>query len=66
MTVILNGEQRSISNAGNVAEVIRELKLVPATLLIEHNGVALHRSEWNTRPLQEGDRIELVRVVAGG
>jgi len=34
--------------------------------LIEHNGLALHRHEWPERSLGEGDRIELIRVVAGG
>jgi thiamine biosynthesis protein ThiS len=33
---------------------------------VEHNGLALHRHEWPKRPLAEGDRIELIRVVAGG
>ena len=32
----------------------------------EHNGVALHRHEWPQRSLAEGDRVEFVRVVAGG
>jgi thiamine biosynthesis protein ThiS len=35
-------------------------------LLIEHNGLALHREEWNSRALREGDKIEFIRVVAGG
>jgi sulfur carrier protein ThiS len=28
--------------------------------------VAVHRHEWAERPLAEGDRIEFIRVVAGG
>jgi len=64
--VLLNGESRSVSGSCNVAELVSELQLVPATLLIEHNGTALHRAEWNARVLRDGDRIELVRVVAGG
>jgi thiamine biosynthesis protein ThiS len=64
--LMVNGEQRSVSHARTVSELVDELKLVPATLLIEHNGAALHRSEWSTRQLGEGDRIELVHVVAGG
>jgi len=34
--------------------------------LIEHNGVALRRREWMKRTLNEGDRIEILRVAAGG
>ena len=66
MTVVLNGEPRFLAGARNVAELVSELRLVPATLLVEHNGTALHRHEWNSRPINDGDRIELVRVVAGG
>ena len=40
--------------------------LQPNTVLIEHNLIALHQREWAERKLAEGDRIEFVRVVAGG
>jgi thiamine biosynthesis protein ThiS len=66
MTVVLNGEPRSLAGARNVAELVSELQLLPATLLVEHNGAALHRHEWSSREINDGDRIELVRVVAGG
>jgi thiamine biosynthesis protein ThiS len=33
---------------------------------VEHNGLALPRREWRDRSLAEGDRIEFIRVVAGG
>ena len=66
MTITLNGESRSIVAVETIAALVRELNLVPATLLIEHNGLALHREEWNWRSLREGDKIEFIRVVAGG
>lgn len=66
MTVILNGESRSVPEVTTIAALVCELNLVPATLLIEHNGLALHRKEWDSRAVREGDKIELIRVVAGG
>jgi sulfur carrier protein len=66
MTVVLNGEPRLVSDAQDIAGLVNELQLLPATLLIEHNGRALHRSEWGSSRLNAGDRIELIRVVAGG
>ena len=66
MTITLNGESRSVAEAPTIAALVRELKLLPETLLIEHNGLALHREEWNSRALREGDKIEFIRVVAGG
>jgi thiamine biosynthesis protein ThiS len=66
MTITLNGESRSVAAVTTIAALVRELNLLPATLLIEHNGLALHREEWNSRALREGDKIEFIRVVAGG
>jgi thiamine biosynthesis protein ThiS len=66
MTVILNGESRSVAEVTTIAALVRQLNLIPATLLIEHNGLALHREEWNSHALREGDKVELIRVVAGG
>jgi thiamine biosynthesis protein ThiS len=66
MTITLNGESRSVAAVATIADLVRELNLVPATLLIEHNGLALHREEWNSRAVREGDKVEFIRVVAGG
>lgn len=64
--IILNGEPHSVAEPKTISALVQELNLVPATLLIEHNGLALHREEWNSRALREGDKVEFVRVVAGG
>ena len=66
MTITLNGESRSVPPVSTIDALVRELNLIPAALLIEHNGLALHREEWNSRPVRQGDRFEFIRVVAGG
>jgi len=66
MKVWINGEPAEANGATNVAELAAHYGLQPNTVLIEHNAVALHQREWSRRPLGEGDRIEFVRVVAGG
>ena len=66
MTVFVNGEPREIAAATDVAALVEELGLPGPALLIEHNGTALTRSEWPATPLSEGDRLELLRVTAGG
>ncbi len=66
MTLSLNGEKTDARGAKTVAELMERYELPPQTILVEHNGLALHRHEWPQRTLSEGDRIELVRVVAGG
>ena len=64
--VTLNGEPRAIERAANIAELIEELALPAPALLVEHNGLALRRDEWPERALADGDRVEIVRIVAGG
>jgi thiamine biosynthesis protein ThiS len=66
MTVYINGESRSVGSAENVATMLKVLGLPVYSLLVEQNGVALHRDEWSERPISEGDKFELVRIVAGG
>ncbi|HEY3897467.1 MAG TPA: sulfur carrier protein ThiS [Chthoniobacter sp.] len=66
MTVIVNGDPREVARAKDVAGLIEELGLPAPATLVEHNGLALRREEWPGRALAEGDRVELVRIVAGG
>ncbi|HWB59419.1 MAG TPA: sulfur carrier protein ThiS [Chthoniobacteraceae bacterium] len=65
MNIVLNGEPKEIE-AATIAALVQMLALPVPTLLIEHNGLALHRDEWPARALQAGDRIEIIRIVAGG
>ena len=66
MKVIVNGQFHSVADPQTIDGLVQELKLIPETLLIEHNGRALHRREWQRLAVQDGDKIELIRVVAGG
>lgn len=66
MIISLNGEQTETRGVQTVAELVARFALPPQAILIEHNGLALHRREWRERTLREGDKIEFVRVVAGG
>lgn len=66
MTVSLNGEKADARGAQTIAELVERYQLSPQSIVIEHNGLALHRHEWPKRTLSEGDRIEFIRVAAGG
>jgi thiamine biosynthesis protein ThiS len=66
MTVRLNGETSDTRGAGTVADLVQRYHLPADAILIEHNGLALHRHEWPMRVLAEGDKLEFIRVVAGG
>ena len=66
MTLRINGTTREVPPLGDIAELVRELQLTPATVLIEHNGTALRRDEWAHSRLKNNDTIEVLRIVAGG
>jgi sulfur carrier protein len=66
MTISLNGERVDARAAKTIAQLIDRYQLPPQSILVEHNGLAIHRHEWAERSLAEGDRVELIRVVAGG
>jgi thiamine biosynthesis protein ThiS len=66
VTISVNGEAVDARGAKTIAELVDGYKLAPQGVLVEHNGLALHRYEWSQCLLAEGDRVEFIRVVAGG
>jgi sulfur carrier protein len=64
--IVLNGEPKHIERARDIPGLLEELGMASPALLVEHNGLALHRDEWPRRSLTEGDRVEIIRIVAGG
>ena len=66
MHVRLNGETKRLERSSTIQEMVAELDLPAPLILVEHNGIALRRSEWADARLADGDRIEILRVSAGG
>lgn len=66
MKIWINGELREHEGQPNVGAVVESIGLPAPTLLVEHNGEALRREEWPLQTLAEGDRLEIIRIVAGG
>ena len=66
MNIFVNGERVDCGDARTVEGLMRRHRLPPETTLVEHNGTALHRREWPSRSLEENDRVEVLRVAAGG
>lgn len=40
--------------------------LLPRSVVVEQNGEAVAPSEFSKRPIRDGDRLEIVKIVAGG
>ena len=63
--ITVNGQQRETA-APDIAALVTELGFANGTVLVEHNGTALRPAEWTERLLKNDDRIELLRLAAGG
>ena len=66
MKIFVNGERVDCGDARTVDDLVRRQQLQQETTLVEHNRTALHRRDWPAQMLQENDRIEILRMAAGG
>ncbi|HVM12068.1 MAG TPA: sulfur carrier protein ThiS [Actinomycetota bacterium] len=63
--IVANGREYEVSET-TVAGFVRSLGLDPRVVIVERNGEALERARYEEVELAEGDRLEVVRAVAGG
>ena len=66
MTLVINGETRSIPVISNVLELIRHLEIGEEGIAVELNKNIIRRGDWNETPLRDRDRVEIVQLVGGG
>jgi thiamine biosynthesis protein ThiS len=64
--IIANGQKISASLPCSIEAFLVAQKLPPRTVVVEHNGHAVAPSEFVRRMLAGGDRLEIVKIVAGG
>ena len=64
--VIANGRKIPVPLPCSIEEFLLGQKLPPRSVVVEHNGEAVAPSAFNRRPLAQGDRLEIVKIVAGG
>jgi sulfur carrier protein len=66
LNVRANSRSYDVDAGTTVAQFIRARGLDPAFVVVERNGEAMERAEYDRQVLSEGDTLELVRAVAGG
>lgn len=64
--VIANGREVTTALPCTLEEFLVAQHLLPRSVVVELNGEAVSPSEFCGRTLQSGDRLEIVRIVAGG
>ena len=63
--IFLNGDPRPALAGTSLPTLLDELGM-KAGVLIEYNDRALLPTEWADVKLAPGDRVEIIRIVAGG
>jgi thiamine biosynthesis protein ThiS len=64
--VTANGQATAAKLPCSLEEFLVAQKLLPRSVVVEHNGEAVAPSEFSCRQLGAGDRLEIVKIVAGG
>ncbi|HYH40912.1 MAG TPA: sulfur carrier protein ThiS [Burkholderiales bacterium] len=66
ITVTINGEPKAFERALHFGELVEHLGLAGKRIAVERNGEIVPRSQFPTRELADGDRLEIVVAVGGG
>jgi thiamine biosynthesis protein ThiS len=64
--VTANGQKIEAKLPCSIEEFLVAQKLLPRSVVVEHNGEAVAPSEFYGRQLKAGDKLEIVKIVAGG
>ncbi len=65
-TIQVNGEYRGVSDGQTVAALLHELDIRVDRVAVELNLEILHRGDFDSRGLREGDRVEILSFIGGG
>lgn len=65
-SVIANGKPVAAELPCSLEKFLVAQNLLPRSVVVEHNGEAVAPSEFSRRQLNAGDRLEIVKIVAGG
>jgi thiamine biosynthesis protein ThiS len=65
-TIIANGQPIPVKLPATIETFLIAQNLLPRSVVVEHNGEAVAPSEFPRRTLKPGDRLEIVKIVAGG
>ncbi|MHB8810434.1 MAG: sulfur carrier protein ThiS [Desulfobulbaceae bacterium] len=66
MNIICNGEPKDIQARTTLHDLALSLGLNPQGVVAELNGKIVEHGSFAQHPLQDGDRVELIRFVGGG
>ncbi|MBC5816107.1 MAG: sulfur carrier protein ThiS [Candidatus Eremiobacteraeota bacterium] len=66
MKATINGEARELETGLTFAELLDQLGVSQSGIAVARNDQVLRRGALGEERIREGDRIEIIRAVAGG
>ena len=62
----INGRRVELEGPTGLLAYLDKLGVNPRAVAVEHNGVVIERSSFADARLDDGDVVEIVRMVGGG
>ena len=66
ITLQVNGKEVELEAPIPLVLYLEQLGVNPRTVAVEHNGEIIQRTSFASVVLNQGDRVEIVRMVGGG
>ena len=66
MRVTVNGDPKELPDGLTVASLLTLLGTPQSGIAVARNERVVRRGEYGEHPVAEGDRIEIIKAVAGG
>jgi len=66
MIIVVNGKSRSVGEGISVAQLLERLGIHPLRAAVLLNQDVVKRGQYEATFLKEGDRLEIVTIMAGG
>jgi thiamine biosynthesis protein ThiS len=66
ISVVINGEARSVAPRQTLLEMLRSLGLDPSRVAVELDRRIVKQAQWSDTVVEPGAQIEIVQFVGGG
>ena len=66
VTIKLNGRNKSLADRMSVLDLLGLLGILPRGVIIERNQKILGMNSIDQVTLEDGDEVEIIRIVGGG
>ncbi len=66
MKIVVNGEEREVSENIKIAVLLRELGIEEKTMASAVNMEVVKKENWESYEVKEGDKVEFLHFVGGG